>query len=762
MHEDFGTLVDFLRGELDEPAMVAVRQRLESDAAFFDAFARLRRTFAILRALPRVGTAATPLPSLPQFAPGAAFVADLKREFEARGWVALLPGLMPSPDFIAALRTEFAVRALFACLPNLQPGAELLRSLRTQFSVRSITACLPLAQVRAQWVRALRQEFVLRATLDCLPQIAVRPEFAAALRVEFTQRALAESIPELSVSDRLRRRLQVAMFEQDRAASVAAPNAAEPAKVAALPAVVAGDPFRRRLFKKILLSSRRQVRGEPMKFDLGEYQVGRLMAGAWKRGKRSVSATFAMHAVALVVMFFVWNNVEFTNPIPAQAVGISSNVTPPLPSGYGGPEYVTQPIRPLPYGLADDSHLPVETEDVGLGGDGMPLPPPPEADSEIAMPERTGLDAQADSRTVLRSDNAAWFRLRSASKREKIAYLGSSELYDALAQSLAYLQRMQKPDGNWGHEGALVVPRDQDLLEVQQLELTSAALLAYLGDGHSSKESLLGYDYNVKRGIDWVLKQQRADGRIGPLGFHIVLGHAMATLALAEDYALTRDQRLRKPLRDACRWLVSVRPADGSGGFPYKVGQGASLMTSVWAHMALATARNIRVPEIDAPQARIDDLLSWFGKETNGFTTLRDTGEVLAQTDLLPTSSAASLTLFAVDAGYEMRRATFLARLAKDMPSLEISDKNDAQDHGDARYLFFGSLAYALERQRTGNVSGWQNEFSRTVLANQIKTGGHSGAFESTSQYAKLYGRVFSTAFAALSIENAYRVQLMK
>lgn len=758
MHEDFGTLVDYLRGELDEPAMAAVRARLENDAAFFDAFNRLRRTFAVLRSLPRVNAGAVaPLPSLPQFEPAAAFVADLKREFEARGWVALLPELVCRPEYVNGLRVEFAVRALMACVPMLQPGVEYLSALRARFGLRSITECLPLARVRAEWVRALRQEFVVRATLDCLPQIAVRPEFAAALRAEFAQRALADAVPQLEVSDRFRRRMQVALFEQQRAVE----TAGEPAKVAALPDVSAGDPFRRRLFKRILLSSRRQVRGEPMKIDWREYQFGRVMAGAWKRGKKSVGATFAMHALAVVLMFFVWNRLDPINPVPAQAVGISSNLLPPLPGEGTGPTYVDPPRLPLNAGMPD-ARVPIETESIGLGGDGAPLPPPPEMSPEPDAPQRSMSETLSGSRETLRSENAAWFRLRSASKREKIAYLGSSELYDALANALAYLQRTQEPAGNWGHVGTVAVPRDQDLLEVQQVELTSAALLAYLGDGHSSRSSLVGYDYNVKRGVDWLLMQQRADGRIGPKGLENVMVHAMATLVLAEDFALTRDARLRQPLRNACRWLVAVRAADGSGAFPLKVGLEPSLMASVWAHMALATARNIRVPEIDAPQSRIDDLLAWFGKETNGFTTLRDTGEVLAQTDLLPTSSAASLTMFAVDAGYEMRRATFLARLAKDAPALEGGERNFKLDTGDPRYLFFGSQAFAIEQQRTGKPAPWQSDFARTVLANQLKTGGHSGSFDDSCQYAQVYGRVFSTAFAALSIENAYRVQLMK
>lgn len=756
MHEDFGTLVDYLRGELEEPALVAVRQRLESDAAFFEQFNRLRRTFAVLRCLPRLDAAGKPMvvpPSLPQFEPTAAFLADLQREFAARGWVSLLPELVPAPLFVAALRMEFTVRALFACMPGLVPGPQLLRSLRDEFSVRGIAASLPFARVRAEWVRALRNEFVVRATVDCVPRISVRPEYAAALRAEFAQRALADAVPQLEVSDRFRRRLQVAMFESQRDA---APAEAAPA----LPAVAAGDSFRRRLFKRILLSSRRQLNRGPMKLDSREYQLGRVMAGAWRRGKRSVGATLTLHALAVIALFFVWDRVTFVAPQPAQAIGMATSVVPPLPGNGRGPQFIEPPKLVLTVPEAD-TRLPSVSDDFGLGGDDAPLPARPEYDPEPVAPERNSPDQVSDTRPDLRSDNGAWFRLRSASKSAKIAYLGSSELYEALGNALAWLQRVQQVDGGWGHVDVRLPTRDEDLVAVQRLEMTSAALLAFLGDGHSSKSSLLGYDYNVKRGVDWLLANQRSDGRIGPVGRQVVLGHAMATLVLIEDFAMSRDARLRIPLRNACRWLAAVRAADGSGGFPYMVGQDASLMTSVWAYMALASARSVRVPELDAPQARMDGLLNWFERETKGFTTLKDTQEVLARTDLLPTSSAAALSQFAVDAGYEMRRASFLGRLGRELPSVDPAS-GGKDDTSDMRYLFFGSLGFALEQQRTGGTSPWQAEMSRTLLAHQLKTGGHSGSFDASCDYAQIYGRVFSTAFAALAIENAYRVQLIK
>jgi hypothetical protein len=48
MDEDFGLLVDYLRGELDEAAATRVKTRLENEAQLFERFERLRRTYQLL------------------------------------------------------------------------------------------------------------------------------------------------------------------------------------------------------------------------------------------------------------------------------------------------------------------------------------------------------------------------------------------------------------------------------------------------------------------------------------------------------------------------------------------------------------------------------------------------------------------------------------------------------------------------------------------------------------------------------------------
>lgn len=712
MNNDFGLLVDYLRGELDGRAAAAVRSRLEAEGELFEAFVRLRRTFAVLRSMPALGNVDAPA--------RAAYLSDLQREFETRGWADMLPALMPSPEFLALLRTEYTVRALLSCIPQLVPGPQFVAALRARLGTQGVVSQLPQLAVRAQWVRALRHEFVVRATLETLPQL----EPAAAWR----------------------RRVQLAVFEAARET--------EPAPAPLLPAMAAQDSFRRRLFRSLLHAASPKVGGRAFRFDLREYQFGRVLAGAWKRSRKPVAVTLTLHALAVALLFFVTAAAWTTPPAVALAAFDGSvPLTPQQPGGEFGPS-VHLPV--VDRGMARRTpDRPVPPDNLVPSGDEPGVPPELPAD-EITAPRATATLPEQPVRTA----TMAWFRLRPEGKNEKIRYLGSSELYEALERALLWLRRWQSPDGSWPVTGAANAPVDPALQQIQQIEITSAALLAFLGDGHNSRHSMPGLDYNlnVRRGIDWLLRQQLPDGRIGPQGEPIVLAHAMATLALAEEFSMTRDWRVGTPLRNACRWLSSITAHDGSSGFPYRAGRNASLMTSVWAHMALATAIRAGVPQSDAPPERLEALMAWFGSQTRYDTPLTDAAsEVLAQSELLPTSGAAALACLQEEPELKPRLESWLARMGKEPPTLETR----AGDARDVRYMFLGSLALANHASDAAGEK-WKAAMAATILSRQVKgeRDANEGAFESTSTYADIYGRAFSTAFTALSIENAWRVRV--
>jgi hypothetical protein len=767
MDADFGTLVDFLRGELDSTEAAVVRARLENEDALFQRFERLRRTYAVLRSMPAVRPAAESGPleeSIPLTQPRAEFVRDVRQEFEARGFASLIPRITATAQYLAALRVEFSVRAICAALPRLVVGQSLLQALRGEFAARARVDSLPFIKARPAWIAALRKEFSVRAVVAGIPLLAPRPEFVAALRAEFKQRALVASVPAVDVRAGFERRMKVALVEASRETTeVAVPTVA-------LPAVEASDPFRRRLFKKILFSSRRRVRETPQRVDISEFQVGRQMALGFKDSRRSIAFTFTLHSVAIVVMLFVFvkNDAASYNPLIARGE-YSANVVPALPQGSDEfrPGGSSEPMQ-LPAVRTGDWSSADEEPALGVGGDNLPdpewrtqdEPPPPEP--------RVGRE---EVLAMLDKENtSSFFRLRGTSRQQKVAYLGSEELYEALDKSLAWLARQQQlnpdNDGSWGwvNVDPRLVPRVQDLRDVQQLEMTCAAVLAFLGDGHSSQKSPIpAYSLAVERGIAWILEQQakNADGQIGPESTGNVLVHAMGTLALAEEFGLTRRNDLREPLRKACRWLCAVKASD-SAGFPFLLDEPASMSTSVWAYMALATARNVQVPPIDLPKERIEEFMDWYKDQTRETLALSDVGPVLG-TELLADSAAAAMAQFSVlEVGDDLAERThqYTAKISRQPPNMTPPGPGDKpRDNGDVRYLFFGSIAQAINLQRKGTKSNeWNNAFVDTLLKNQKA----DGAWASTGSYNNLYGDVFAVAMAGLSIENAYRVSIMK
>ncbi len=203
--------------------------------------------------------------------------------------------------------------------------------------------------------------------------------------------------------------------------------------------------------------------------------------------------------------------------------------------------------------------------------------------------------------------------------------------------------------------------------------------------------------------------------------------------------------------------------AKDSDGFPFALDGSASLTTSVWAYMALATARHVRVPPIDLPQQRIDEFLIWFNERTRGTQPIKDTTpEVLARTELLPKAASSALSLFAVEAGWQDHGPALLRQLNRELPDLRSGmvplEQRPDSDRADVRYLFFGSLAQALNLQRNGEKSSeWYARFTDTVLQSQDD----DGSYDSSSDYNDLYGKVLSTALVSLSIENAYRVSIL-
>jgi squalene cyclase len=144
-------------------------------------------------------------------------------------------------------------------------------------------------------------------------------------------------------------------------------------------------------------------------------------------------------------------------------------------------------------------------------------------------------------------------------------------------KGLNFLAKSQLPDGTWpdkpyGGEPAVV----------------GLAVIAMLAHGDEPNFGI--YSEPIKRGLDFILKQQNAQtGYIG----RSMYNHGFAALALAEAYGTVDDPRLGPALEKSIRLIVNSQDKNSMGAWRYSPESSDADTTVSGAQMvALFAARN--------------------------------------------------------------------------------------------------------------------------------------------------------------------------
>lgn len=160
----------------------------------------------------------------------------------------------------------------------------------------------------------------------------------------------------------------------------------------------------------------------------------------------------------------------------------------------------------------------------------------------------------------------------------------------AVERGLAWLALHQATDGSWRFDlagcrcdGAC---RDRGTLSSTTAS-TAIALLPFLGAGSTHVDGR--HQETVSRGIYYLLSRMESTPRGGDLSEGTMYGHGIATLVLCEALGMTGDDLLRKPCRDAVRFIETAQDLHG-GGWRYLPGQAGDITVTAWQLAALRSA----------------------------------------------------------------------------------------------------------------------------------------------------------------------------
>ncbi len=149
---------------------------------------------------------------------------------------------------------------------------------------------------------------------------------------------------------------------------------------------------------------------------------------------------------------------------------------------------------------------------------------------------------------------------------------------NAVAMALAWLVKQQLPDGGWDFS----TPGSGGSLKNARNGATAMALLPFLGAGQTQKEGK--YKENVRGGLYYLVSHEKPNGSLIDAGN--MYSHGLASIALAEAYAMTQERQLHAPAQAALNFISTAQDKVG-GGWRYSPGQPGDTSVVGWQLMAL-------------------------------------------------------------------------------------------------------------------------------------------------------------------------------
>ncbi len=319
----------------------------------------------------------------------------------------------------------------------------------------------------------------------------------------------------------------------------------------------------------------------------------------------------------------------------------------------------------------------------------------------------------------------------------------------AVGLALAWLANHQDPDGRWDGAGFMkhdkVYPVcDGAAAAGHDTGLTALALLAFLGAGETSRHG--AHRDRVRAGLGWLRSVQDGDGCFGPREGKFTYGHAMATIAVAEAYALTGSPLLapfaqrgvdfvHRCQNPYLAWRYGVRPQDNDTS------------VSGWMTLALFTAR---VAGLRVDDAGFDGMRAWLAKVTDpesGRAGYLRRGDTAAPRSEALTALGVVCRLLT---GEDPRESPDLARgtrLVLRCPPVWDPGAGAV----DMCYWFFGALAV---RQAGGDgAEAWLDALRRAIVDHQRRDPvSFKGSFDPVDPHGPVGGRVYSTSMTTLAL----------
>ncbi|MHC4952947.1 MAG: prenyltransferase/squalene oxidase repeat-containing protein [Planctomycetota bacterium] len=300
--------------------------------------------------------------------------------------------------------------------------------------------------------------------------------------------------------------------------------------------------------------------------------------------------------------------------------------------------------------------------------------------------------------------------------------------------------------------------------QLYDVGVTGLALLAFLGANYTDRGGPeTPYAANVRAGLKYLIRQQDEDGCFGTRSSkHFLYNHAIATLAMAEAYWMTRNVRYKRPAQKGLDFISMARNPYLAWRYEPQGGENDLSMTG-WMIMALKSGKYAGLlidPDAFAGARRFVDKMTdpefgAAGYDTPGGGPARPEG----LQDRFPMEKSRSMTAVAILTRIFLGEepSSDMVRKGADLCLECLPTWNEDDGSIDMYYWYYGSLA--LFQVGGTRWKKWKKAMVPTVVKSQHArgSGSRTGSWDPIGPWGHDGGRVYSTALQVMCLEVFYR-----
>ncbi len=326
----------------------------------------------------------------------------------------------------------------------------------------------------------------------------------------------------------------------------------------------------------------------------------------------------------------------------------------------------------------------------------------------------------------------------------------SEESEAAVSAALKWLAANQNANGRWDAKrfgaGAGVAVDGENRSgagATADTGITGLALLSFLAAGNTHLQG--EYQVTVRRGLEYLLSMQAADGNLGASQnvYEKMYCHAMATCAISEAYAMSRDVRLYNAVKRAIGYTLDAQDRT-TGGWRYRPGDAGDTSQLGWQVMALKSAQLAGIEIPSATRSGIERFLQ--SVSVGGSKGLACYQAVKPVPTRSMTAEAMVCRQFMGQTDQAAKRGEASKFLLEEVPGAGTAN---------FYYWYYGTLA--LYQAQGEPWERWNTAMQNTLIGSQRKDGEMAGSWDPDPVWGRCGGRVYSTALGTLCLEVYYR-----